>query len=128
MSGWDAYRDNLLAGRNCSDAAIIGLDGNIWTSSPGLAAITPAQAKAIVGGFTNGSSLQASGIHLGQTKFMFLQSDDQQIQGKKGSTQGVSIAKCNQCVVIGVYGDGMQAGNCRKSVEQIADYLKQSNY
>lgn len=128
MAGWDAYRDNLLASKNCSEAAIIGLDGSVWTASAGLAAIDQTQARAVVSGFANSGGLQAGGIRLGATKYMFIQSDDIQIQGKKGSTAGVSLAKCNQCVVIGVYGDGMQAGNCRKSVEQIADYLKQSNY
>jgi len=127
MSGWDAYRDNLIKGGNCSEAAIIGLDGSVWTTSKGLA-IDATQARAIVSGFANSAGLQAGGIRLGEVKYMFIQSDESQIQGKKGSAAGVSVAKCNQCVVIGVYGDGMQAGNCRKSVEAIADYLKSSNY
>lgn len=34
---WDAYRDNLLATQQVSQAAIIGLaDGGVWTASPGL--------------------------------------------------------------------------------------------
>lgn len=129
MAGWDAYRDNLIKGGNCSEAAIIGLsDGSVWTVSKGLADMDQAQTRAIISGFANSSGLQSGGIRLGGVKYMFLQSDESQIQGKKGSTAGVSIAKCNQCVVIGVYGDGQQAGNCRKSVESIADYLKQSSY
>jgi len=128
MAGWDAYRDNLLAGKNCSEAAIVGVDGNVWTTSPGLATLNVTQAKALITGFTNGTGLQSGGILLGNTKFMYLQSDKDQIQGKKGSESGVSIALCKQCLVIGIYGDGMQAGNCRKAVEAIADYLKNSGY
>ena len=35
MSGWDAYVQNLTAGKAIEFAAIIGKDGNIWASNFG---------------------------------------------------------------------------------------------
>ena len=35
MSGWDAYVQNLTAGKAVEFAAIIGKDGNIWASNFG---------------------------------------------------------------------------------------------
>jgi len=37
-----------------------------------------------------------NGVKVGGTKYMYLQSDDNQIQAKKGAT-GVSVAKAGKC-------------------------------
>ena len=36
MSGWDAYVQNLTAGKGLEFAAILGKDGNIWASNFGI--------------------------------------------------------------------------------------------
>ena len=36
---WDAYVNNLLAGKVLEYAAILGQDGNIWASNFGVAAL-----------------------------------------------------------------------------------------
>jgi len=124
---WDAYRDNLIATQKVSKAAILGMnDGGVWTHSAGLS-ITPEQATALRNGFSNSSSLAQAGFWLGDVKYMYIQSDETQIQGKKGTT-GASIYKCNQCIVVGIYEDNMQPGNCRMAVERIGEYLKGSGY
>lgn len=107
-------------------AAVVGNEGGVWTTSPGFD-VTVAEIKTIISGFSNANGLQASGVTVGGTKYMFLQSDDNQIQGKKGAT-GVSIAKAGKCLIIGVYGDGQQPGNCRANVERIRDYLVTAGY
>jgi profilin len=58
---------------------------------------------------------------------MFILGDDGQIQGKKGAT-GISIAKAIKCLIIGIYKDGQQPGNCRTKVEAMRDYLKGNGY
>ena len=58
--------------------------------------VTAAEAKAVVAGLRNPEPLRTSGVHLGGVKYMYLQSDDTQIQAKKGSS-GVAIAKSNKC-------------------------------
>ena len=59
--------------------------------------ITQSEMKAIAAAFRNPEPLRTSGVYLGGTKYMYLQSDEAQIQGKKGSA-GVAIAKSNKCM------------------------------
>ena len=66
------------------------------------------------------------GIFLGKVKYFYIQSDDQQIQARKGD-EGFSIAKANTCFVVGTYVYGIQPGNCRNSVEQMRDRIIAQN-
>lgn len=124
---WDSYRDSLV-GTGCVDkAAVCGVeDGAVWTQSQGFN-ITQPEVKAIAAAFRNPEALRTSGVYLGGQKYMYLQSDEAQIQAKKGPA-GVAIAKSNKCIIIGQYRDGQQPGNCRLQVERIRDYLLQSSY
>jgi len=54
------------------------------------------EIKALLGGLSNSSTFQMNGVIVGGVKYMYLQSDDNQIQAKKGAT-GVSIAKAGKC-------------------------------
>ena len=77
---------------------------------------------------SNGAStLRDNGILVGGEKFFLLQSDDQQVQGKKG-TSGLSVAKANTCYVIGLYHEGILPGNCRNAVEKMREYLSSQNF
>jgi len=51
----------------------------------------------LISAFRAPDALRMSGILLGGSKYLYLQSDDTQIQGKKGSA-GVCIAKSNKCM------------------------------
>jgi profilin len=124
---WDSYRDSLIETGSVDKAAFCGAeDGSIWTQSPGFN-ISQAEVKSIISGLRNPEPLRQSGVHVGGTKYMYLQSDDTQIQAKKGSA-GLAIAKSNKCVILGLYRDGQQPGNCRLQVERIRDYLLTSGY
>jgi len=124
---WDSYRDNLLATGQVDKAAVCGLeDGGVWTASPDFN-VSPNEVKTLIAAFRNPDALRMSGIVLGGTKYLYLQSDDNQIQGKKASC-GVSVARSAKCIIIGTYRDGQQPGNCRFQVERIRDYLLQSSY
>lgn len=123
---WDAYRDSLIANNILKFAAVVGHDGGTWTTSAGFN-VTPDEVKALLGGLNNSELLQASGVHINGVKYMYIQSDATQIQGKKGAT-GVSVAKAGKCLVIGAYTDGMQPGAARTRVETIRDHLVNSGY
>jgi len=125
---WEAYTDSLLGTGHVSHAAIVGLsDGAVWATSKGLT-IQPEEIRTLIRALNdNGESVQACGFHLGSTKYMYIQSDSSQIQGKKGTT-GVSIQKTHKTLLIGVYDDGIQPGNCRTAVGKLADYLKGADY
>lgn len=124
---WDAYVQNLCASGHVDKAAILGLDGGgTWAASAGLT-VSVQEAKQLIYYLANTSSAAAEGIVVGGRKYMFLQGDQKQLQGKKGPS-GVSIARSQKCLIIGVYKKGQQPGNCRKAVENMCDYLSSNNY
>jgi len=124
---WNAYRDSLLQTGAVSQACLLGLaDGGVWTTSPDLQ-VTPEEAMTTIKAFSDNAQLRSQGLVIAGKKYFCLTSDDCQIQLKKGTT-GVSIAKTNKCVVIGIYSDNQQPGNCRSAVEKIADHLRNSSY
>lgn len=123
---WDSYRDTLVNSGAVKSAAICGLDGGVWAISPGFE-VTPDELKSLISGLSNPALFQQNGVTVGKVKYMYLQSDDSQIQAKKGAT-GISVAKSCKCLIIGVYADGQQPGNCRSQVERIRDYLISVSY
>lgn len=126
---WDSYRDNLIASHCLDKVVICGIpDGSVWTQSPGLT-VKPEEVKAIIAGFNKSGrdALAANGIFFSGTKYRFILGEDNEIQGKLG-TAGLSIAKSNKCMIVGIYKDGQQPGNARTRVEAMRDYLKGSGY
>lgn len=123
---WDSYRDTLTASGHVHKAAIVGVEGGVWTKHADFD-ISQDEIKNLNAAFANPSQLREKGVIVAGQKYMYLQSDDQQIQGKKGAT-GISVAKATKCLIIGTYTDGQQAGNCRTNVERIRDYLVTSGY
>jgi len=95
---WDQYVTNLTSSGSVTKAAICGLDGSVWAQSAGFN-IKPDEVKKMVDGFKKADPLRQCGITVGGVKYIYLQSDDKQIQGKKDQT-GVSIAKAGKCLVI----------------------------
>jgi hypothetical protein len=123
---WDSYRDTLTNSGHVKYAAVCGIEGGVWSASPGLN-ITTEEIKTLVSGLSNSATIEQNGIMVGGVKYMYLQSDSSQIQGKNKAT-GVSIAKAGKCIIIAVYGDGQQPGNCRTQAERIRDYLQSVGY
>lgn len=58
--------------------------------------MAPDELKTLISGLSNPSIFQQHGVTVGKVKYMYLQSDDSQIQAKKGQT-GISIAKSGKC-------------------------------
>eukprot|EP01119_Soliformovum_irregulare_P013491 TRINITY_DN3592_c0_g1_i2.p1 TRINITY_DN3592_c0_g1~~TRINITY_DN3592_c0_g1_i2.p1 ORF type:complete len:127 (-),score=36.55 TRINITY_DN3592_c0_g1_i2:81-461(-) len=124
---WQSYVDNNLVGsKHCSKAAIHGLDGGKWATSPGFT-VSPTEAKTLIGGFKDPSGLRASGIHLSGTKYLCIRADDRSIYGKKGATGSVAV-KTGKCVLVALYDESTQPGQCATVVEKLADYLIENGY
>jgi len=123
---WDQYVKNLTGSGSVTKAAICGHDGSVWAQSTGFN-IKPDEVKKLVDGCKKPDALRQNGLTVGGTRFIYLQSDDSQIQGKKDQT-GISVAKAGKCLVIGTYANGQQPGNCRMQVERIRDYLVGAGY
>jgi len=119
---WQAYVDtNLVGSGRIAKAAILGLQGGVWASSPGVT-ISPQEQDAIVKAFTDADKLQAEGIRLAGQKYFTISVVGRTIQGKKGA-DGVVIVKTKQAVLVAIYLGPVQAPEATSVVETLADYL-----
>ena len=126
---WDSYIDNLLghtAGHG-DQAAIIGKDGSLWTTTAPTNAlnVSAAEAAAIGKCFTSGdfTTFQSSGIVVAGVKYQFLRADDDTALGKKKDNGAITLQASKTAVVIGHTKEGMSQGNVNKGVAVIAEYL-----
>lgn len=127
---WQAYvDDHMVATKQVAKAAILGLDGSQWAVNAGFT-LDPSEAAAAATAAANVNSAAGKSLVFNGTKFMVLRTDEGNIStiyGRKGS-EGFCIAKTKQAVLIGLYDESMQAGQCNAVVEKLADYLAESGY
>lgn len=127
---WDSYiSDHLMVslpnGKTLTHAAIIGQDGGVWAKDAAFPDITPEQISDIVAGFDGGENIVTNGLKIGEQKFLVVQGEaGAVIRGRKGD-DGVCIKKTATAVVVGIYGQGVVAGDCNVIVEGLGDYLKE---
>jgi len=65
--------------------------------------LDPSEAAAIAAAARNPASVLGGGLNMCGVRYMVLRADDGSIYVRKGS-DGACIAKTNQCVLIGLYG------------------------
>lgn len=127
---WDSYiSDHLMVtlpnGKTLSNAAIIGQDGGIWAKDGGFPDISPDEVVNIVKGFDDGQVLIDNGLMIGGEKYLIVRGEPGSvIRGRKGD-DGVCIKKTTTAIVVGIYGQGVQPGDCNMIVEGLGDYLKE---
>ncbi|KAH3761686.1 profilin II [Pelomyxa schiedti] len=129
---WQNYVDDNLVGSGFVDsAAILGSeDGSVWSRSsefPSLSALIPGTEVAevvsiIKDNFEREHTPQSRGIWAGGLKYMCVKADTRSVYGK-GNKGGIVTVRTGKCVLVGIYGEGKQAGNAVKTVEDLADYL-----
>ena len=138
----------------CEFAAIYGLDGNAWATSPGFALysyqfdmpqedgttkkVNVEEFKAVLaatGGNRKGSE---AGIRIANQKYMFVKHNPENSSvylAREGGGGAVAI-KTNQTVTIGVWnkaavmsnGQPQTAGDCAILVEKMGEYLIANGY
>lgn len=70
------------------------------------------------------TTLKRSGIKVGNQSYILLRDDPgRSVYGRKGADSGVCVVKTKRALLIGVYGVGVQPGNCNAVMEKMADYL-----
>ena len=127
---WDSYiSDHLMValpnGKTLTHAAIIGDDGGVWAKDVAFPDITQEQIEAIVKGFDGDDTIVTGGLKIGEQKFLVVQGEaGAVIRGRKGD-DGVCIKKTATAFVVGIYGEGVQPGDCNVIVEGLGDYLKE---
>jgi profilin len=125
---WQQYVDTqLVATGKVTKAVIADHAGNPWACSPGFAP-TQAELAVVAAGFANPASLQASGIKVGGTKYMFVRDLPNNILGRKGGDSGIAIYKTGKCIIVGIYENGIQGGECNNVVCKLGDYLCSVGY
>ncbi|KAK4126239.1 Profilin/allergen [Parathielavia appendiculata] len=133
---WQAYVDSSLVGSGHIDkACIVSAAGDsTWATTPDFQ-VKPEELKAIVAVLnepdkTNGAPVvtaYSEGLHVAGERFVATRVEDRHIYGRKEKT-GICIVKTKQTILIGHYGENVQAGNATQTVEALADYLINVGY
>ncbi|KAK4204164.1 putative profilin [Triangularia verruculosa] len=128
---WQAYVDSSLVGSGHIDkAAIFSAAGDsTWAATPGFT-VAPSEITAIISILnesdkSNGPAATkafAEGIHVAGERYVATRNEDRHVYGRQGRT-GICIVKTKQAILIGHYGENVQAGNATQTVEALADYL-----
>ncbi|KAL2134669.1 hypothetical protein VTI74DRAFT_11180 [Chaetomium olivicolor] len=128
---WQAYVDTSLIGSgHIEKAAIASAAGDsIWAASPNFSVSTD-ELKAIIAILKEEGKADAApvakafseGIHVAGERYVATRIEDRHIYARKAKT-GVCIVKTKQAILIGQYGENIQAGNATQTVEALADYL-----
>ena len=128
---WQQYVDETLCGGGkVSAGALLGTDGSIWAKSATLN-LSAEEATAIAGGMgeASGDYFRGNGVHIAGEKYLTLRFDHEEglLYAKKGPA-GCTIARSGQCLVIGVYTEGMTPSDCNIATEALKDYLISVSY
>lgn len=146
QSKWQAYIDDaLMLTGQVTEAAIYGVDGLKWAASKNLTVskhfnillvsalllslyqVSSLEVSKLVACITGDSAaVRKGGVKVGGETYIFLRCEEgRSIYGRKGANAGVCVVKTKQALLMGVYGSGIQPGNCNAVIEKLADYLIQ---
>ncbi|KAI0132300.1 profilin [Xylariales sp. AK1849] len=129
---WQAYVDSSLIGSGQLDkGAIISEAGDsVWATSSGFT-IKPDEmlnlATILKGSEDAKSKAFGEGIHIAGERYVAFRIEDRSVYGRLGKT-GVCVVKTKQAILVGHYGENVQAGNAAQTVENLADYLIKVGY
>ncbi|CDS06991.1 hypothetical protein LRAMOSA09514 [Lichtheimia ramosa] len=124
---WQGYIDqSLLGSGNVTQAAMYSLNGDCLATSPDFQ-LSATEVQEIVNGFDDSSPLYSKGMSVNGVNYAVIYATDRSIYGRKKAS-GVCLVKTKQCLLVGVYTEGIQNGDCAKTVEELADYLISVNY
>jgi profilin len=121
-SEWDTHIDTMLNSGQISQAAIIGLDGQQWASSPHFT-VTTDETAAIVEGFTKPASVEGSGVRVAGLKYFFISGDPEHMLCKRAG-DGVVIVKTEHALIIAACQAPLQLPEAVPVVEAVVDQLK----
>ncbi|XP_054457360.1 profilin-like [Anoplopoma fimbria] len=130
MSSWDQYLDRLKV-PSVTEAAIYGLDGNVWATTKGLEGLTVEQIKYLAG---SSEPMSMSGPKLGNMKCMLLKDDRSNpmslcLHLRTSQADGklpVCVGKTHKALLI-VIGSA-SGGQLTDAIYKLVTYLKNNNY
>jgi len=134
---WNAYIDAVCEHSkdeqqkvHCDKAAIIGMNGSMWTTSDHAKALKLEQAEIqkIVKAIENNDPmpLQTSGVNCEGVKYQFLRHDPdlKMVLCKKKDHGAITIQGTKTAIVIGHTQEGMSQGITNKGVGNVVDHLQ----
>lgn len=136
---WNAYVDNLIVqSRDPSGvahvdrAAIVGMDGSVWTSTgadapPNLLQLSAAEAGAIVGAFSacDFEPMRANGVHVAGVVYAFDHAAGcDSVRAHAAGLGEVSLASSKRAVVVAHAPEGAVLLNVEKGVTAISEDLE----
>ncbi|KAI1852442.1 hypothetical protein JX265_011075 [Neoarthrinium moseri] len=129
---WQAYVDSSLVGSGHIDkGAIISAAGDsVWATSSGftIQADEMKNLAAILSGSEDAKAKAfGDGVHVTGERFVAFKIEDRSAYLRHGRT-GVVVVKTKQAILVGHYGENVQAGNATQTVEALADYLIKVGY
>eukprot|EP00884_Botryococcus_braunii_P008741 jgi/Botrbrau1/17869/Bobra.0845s0002.1 len=130
---WQEYvDDHLLAelqgGGRLSHGAILSHSGDVWAKSPDFPEVSENEAKAIMTEFQNPGTIATAGLFVGGNKYIVIPGEPGEVIRGRKNQDGITIKRTAQTLVIGIYGEGVQAGEANTVVENLGDYLISQDY
>ncbi|EON96599.1 putative profilin protein [Phaeoacremonium minimum UCRPA7] len=121
----------LVGTGHIDKAAIISAAGDsTWASSAGFT-LQPAEMKNLVNILNStGDAVDkahAEGIHVAGERYVVTRIEERSVYARQGKT-GIAVVKTKQAILVGHYGENVQAGNATQTVEALADYLIKVGY
>lgn len=114
---------------NTDKAAILGLDGSVWSKSDQLA-VTSEEIQFITKLFDNPSLAYAGGLQMEGAKYNFIRGTPEVLIAAKGN-QYLLVSKANQCMLMCVASSSDKNFQGRQSLselEGITNYLRENGY
>jgi profilin len=120
---WKYYVDQLIASGRVKEAAICGLNGDVWAQSDNFA-VSKEEVIALLCGMEFPSQLYTYGVYVADKRYIYLSGSDAIIRGRKGP-DGVHCTKTNHTVIIAMYEGPVRAELTASVVDSLGDYLKE---
>jgi profilin len=124
---WQDFVDGIVDTCRVTEAAIFGLDGNVWARSGDNFAVNEQEVRALLNGMQDPSQLYTNGFNIAGTRYVYLSGTDVLVRGRK-NLDGVHCVKTNQAVIIATYEHPIKAEQTASVVESFGDYLKYYGY
>jgi hypothetical protein len=103
---------------------ITGLDGGIWSSTPGFYG-NPMEFANMANAFEPNSNARYKGIIFQNELYVITSIDDQSIVAQR-SNHSLIMLKCPECLVIGFHDEQMPYNKCFQAISDLAQRLRSS--
>lgn len=133
LHGWNTYIEPILTHSkgSCDRAALVGLDGSMWTSLDHAAALklTQSEAAALAKAVKNEHNEQAMDqLTFEGVRYVFVRSiQDNMFVAVKKDHGGITFRKTEQAIVVAHTIDGGFQGDTNLAVESMGQYLSSGN-